>query len=136
MVPLLEGTCTSLESLHDAYCCFGQTKPHPSSKRHKPSPEDEFSSGGGVGGEKQEAKDWTWFKSTFGLEEGLGPAVSLLVWAMELEVSTETRKQHTHTQHTYCHTTHTYHACPEHALPRPGFLCSLQERGRSEGARV
>lgn len=88
------------------------------------------------GGEKQEAKDWTWFKSTFGLEEGLGPAVSLLVWAMELEVSTETRKQHTHTQHTYCHTTHTYHACPEHALPRPGFLCSLQERGRSEGARV
>lgn len=74
------------------------------------------------------------FKSTFIPEEVLRSTARLLVWAMELEVSTK-HANNTHTQHTDCHTRHTYQARPEQPLPAPGSQCSLQEGGRSEGSR-
>lgn len=46
------------------------------------------------------------FKSTFIPEEVLRSTARLLVWAMELEVSTETRKQHAHATHRLSHEAH------------------------------
>lgn len=138
MVPLLEWTCTSLESLHDAYCCFGQTKPHPSSKRHKPSPEDEFSSGGWGGGRSKKPRT------------GLGSNPPL-DWRKALDRLSACwsgpwswRCQQKHANNTHTHNTHivTQHTRTTHALstlsPALGSCaaCRREAGAREQGSEA
>lgn len=72
------------------------------------------------------------FKSTFIPNRVLRSTVRLLVRAMELEVSTETRQQHTHATHIFVtRGTRTKHALNTLSPPRvPSAAC-----GREAGAR-